>query len=120
VVGLIQFVHGSHPANHFTTTAQRFALGMLHSAFFLVARVAQRIVDICATQMRKTKHIKLTPETLVVACGLAGFRSVADLARKIGRHRTTVHLAVRYPERYGPTFRAIESALRSPEEVSNA
>ena len=92
----------------------------MRRAYIFVASVAQRIVDICATQMRKTKHIKLSPETLVLACGLAGYRSVADLARKIGRHRTTVHLAVRYPERYGPTFRAIESALRRTQEVSNA
>ena len=74
----------------------------------------------CATQMRKTTLHKITPETLVVACGLAGYRSVTALAKSIGRHRTTVHLAVRYPERYGPTFRAIESALRSSKEVQNA
>lgn len=58
---------------------------------------------------RKTES--LTPETLSLICGLNGFRTVTDLATRIGRHRTTVHLAVRYPERYGPTYRAVSQAL---------
>ena len=56
---------------------------------------------------------QITPENLGRLCGLSGFRSVSELAAHIGRHRTTVHLAARYPERYGPTYRAIASALRA-------
>lgn len=71
--------------------------------------------------MAKRKTLtELTPSTLALACGLAGFRSVSELAQRIGRHRTTVHLAVRYPERYGPTFRAVRSALGMNKEVENA
>lgn len=57
------------------------------------------------------KRLELNPNTLGLICGLNGFRTIGDLAKAIGRHRTTVHFAIRYPERYGPTYRAISAAL---------
>lgn len=58
-------------------------------------------INCCATHMEK-----LTTKTLKPAAKRAGY-TVKALAAKIGRNRSTVHLAVRYPERYGPTFRAV-------------
>ena len=50
-------------------------------------------------------------DTLNQRAWAAGFRGVAGLAKHVGRHRVTLHNAVRYPERYGPTVAAIEEAL---------
>lgn len=58
--------------------------------------------------MRDAKKIK--PENLKRLCWAKGM-SIADLAKRIGRNRVTVHLAVSQPHRYGPTFRKIEEAL---------
>jgi IS30 family transposase len=52
----------------------------------------------------------LTPKNLRTQARKAGM-TVTGLAKRLGRHRSTVHLAVRYPERYGPTFRAIREEL---------
>lgn len=58
--------------------------------------------------MQHAKKIK--PENLKRLCWAKGM-SVADLARRIGVHRVTVHSAVAMPSRYGPTFRKIEEVL---------
>jgi IS30 family transposase len=52
----------------------------------------------------------LTPKNLKQRARRAGL-TVTRLAKMLGRHRSTVHLAVRYPERYGPTYRAIQTEL---------
>lgn len=74
-------------------------------------RVALHHVDMRHAMAAERKKRHLTPLTLRLICGLNGYRTVSDLAVRVGRHRTTVHLAVRYPERYGPTFHAIDAAL---------
>ena len=55
--------------------------------------------------------MKLTPRTLRERTRKAGFPSVAALAAHLGRNRTTLHHAVRYPERYGRTYKELQAAL---------
>lgn len=40
-----------------------------------------------------------------------GFHGVSGLAKSIGRSRVTLHRAVRWPDQYAPTMRAIKKAL---------
>lgn len=59
--------------------------------------------------MRNAQKIK--PENFERLCWAAGFRGPAGLARHIGRHRVTVHRAVKNPKQFGPTFRKITEVL---------
>lgn len=56
---------------------------------------------------------KIKPENFERLCWKAGYEGPAGLARHIGRHRVTVHRAVKNPKQYGPTFRRIKEALRA-------
>lgn len=49
--------------------------------------------------------------TLGLMCWQAGFRGVPALAKKIGRHEKTLWCAVRWPDRYGPTYKLIVKEL---------
>lgn len=60
--------------------------------------------------MRDLKKIK--PENLKQLCWARGL-SVAGLASKIGRHRVSVHRAVKHPKQHGPTFAKIQEVLRA-------
>lgn len=58
--------------------------------------------------MRDLKKIK--PENLKRLCWARGL-SVAQLAKKIGRHRVSVHRAVANPTQHAPTFEKIKEVL---------
>ena len=64
------------------------------------------------------------PVTLLVLLALAGYRSVAELARVAGLHRTTVNLLIlgaRIPVPRRRTVRRLSAALRrSDEDVLDA
>jgi DNA-binding Lrp family transcriptional regulator len=57
------------------------------------------------------KILALTSENLRVLIALNGFRSVTQLAQRLGCHRTTVHNALRKPSRFGKAHAAITAAL---------
>jgi hypothetical protein len=40
-----------------------------------------------------------------------GFHGVAGVAQAIGRSRTTVHRAVRWPDQYAPTMEKLKEVL---------
>lgn len=40
-----------------------------------------------------------------------GFRGVAGLARRLGRNRVTLYQALKNPNRYKPTVKAMQEAL---------
>jgi hypothetical protein len=51
-----------------------------------------------------------TKNLLPLARG-AGFRTIGDLAARIGRSRVTVHRAVSSPHHFGPTYKKLKKAL---------
>ena len=51
--------------------------------------------------------------TLVEMCWQNGYRGVPALAKKIKRHEKTLWCAVRWPDRYGPTYKLITEALNA-------
>lgn len=53
----------------------------------------------------------VSTETLAVMSWQAGYRGVPGLAKKINRHEKTLWCAVRWPDRYGPTYKLITDAL---------
>lgn len=57
------------------------------------------------------RTLQLTPENLGRLAVLNGYEGVEDLARHLRRARQSLYEALHRPERYGPTFRAIEAAL---------
>lgn len=54
---------------------------------------------------------KLTKENLSRLAHARGFRGVAGLARRVGRHRVSIYRALKNPNQNRPTMRAIERAL---------
>lgn len=50
-------------------------------------------------------------KTLRRLCFEKGFDDVAGLARRIKKHRVTVHRAWKNPKQYGPTFADMVEAL---------
>lgn len=59
----------------------------------------------------KVNREKPGTHNLVSLCWAAGFPGVSGLARHINRNRVTVWRAVRWPDQFGPTYRAILEAL---------
>lgn len=53
----------------------------------------------------------VTRENLKARAWRAGYDGVNGLAKHIGRHPVTVHKAIRWPDQFGPTYRAILEAL---------
>jgi len=54
---------------------------------------------------------KVNDKNLRRLCWVKHYPGVAGLARAIGRHRTTIHRAVKAPEKYASTYALIEGAL---------
>ncbi len=54
---------------------------------------------------------KVNGKNLNRLCWQAGYRGAAALARKIGKHRTSVHRAARWPEKFPRTYLLIEKEL---------
>ena len=55
---------------------------------------------------------ELNPRNLRQLCWLRGFHGVTGLAHHLGRSRVVIHLAVKRPELYGPTFDLIKKTLK--------
>lgn len=53
----------------------------------------------------------VTKENLQALAWKAGYKGVPGLARALKRHRITVWRAVRWPDQFGPTYRAILAAV---------
>jgi hypothetical protein len=49
----------------------------------------------------------ITRDNLGTLCKERGFRSVAEMARQMGRNDKTLWCAVRWPERYYPTMKLL-------------
>jgi hypothetical protein len=56
-------------------------------------------------------QLKLTPDNLRRLAVLNGYSGVDDLAVSLGRARQSLYEALKRPNRYGPTFRALDVAL---------
>jgi hypothetical protein len=65
------------------------------------------------TRKVNSSALGITTDTLAMLCWQHGFRGVPALARKIGRHEKTLWCAVRWPDRYGPTFKLIAKELEA-------
>jgi len=54
---------------------------------------------------------KVNTENLQQLAWKSNYRGVAGLARALGRHRTTVHRAVKNPGKFRETYSRIEKAI---------
>jgi DNA-binding MurR/RpiR family transcriptional regulator len=62
-------------------------------------------------------EVGVSTATLVPLCWQNGYHGVPKLAAKLKRHPKTIWCAVRWPERYGPTYKLIKSALIEDKET---
>lgn len=87
--------------------AQERSCAVSHSfAQSELARFTAVVQQLCT----KLADQKIKPGNLKTLCWARGM-SVADLASKIGRHRVSVHRAVKNPAQNAPTFAKIQEVL---------
>ena len=60
--------------------------------------------------------LEINPKNLKALCWSRGM-SVAEAARKIKRSRTTIHRAVRWPDQFGPTYKALSKILKDEQQT---
>lgn len=55
--------------------------------------------------------VKVNKENLRQLCWKRDYHGVSGIARALGVHRTTIHRAVRFPQKFANTYQKIEKAL---------